>query len=114
DAGGLVTRLADLAGIVRGEERADHELAGPDRPDARAGLLDDTGVLVAHRGRPGYGLDPAVGPQVRAAHAGRREPDDGIGGLFDLRVFAPLDADIPGGIEHSSAHDAFLSLNREG
>ena len=56
--------------------------------DVAADLLDDTGVLVAHRGRPVDGIDPAVGPQVRAAHAGRGEPDDRVGRFGDLRVGA--------------------------
>src|SRR5215472_11030363 len=49
DARALVARPADLAGVVGGEERADHELAGPDDPDLGPDLLDEAGVLMAHR-----------------------------------------------------------------
>jgi hypothetical protein len=45
DARALVAGPADLAGVVRGEERADHELAGLDRRDLSPDLFDDTGVL---------------------------------------------------------------------
>ena len=67
-AGGLVAGPADLAGVVGGEERADHELARPDRGDRGADLLDDAGVLVAHRPRPVERLDArgrATGPTRR-------------------------------------------------
>jgi hypothetical protein len=46
DAGALVAGLAELAGVVGGEERADHELAGPDGGDLAADLLDDADVLM--------------------------------------------------------------------
>jgi hypothetical protein len=94
-AGGLVPGLADWAGVVGGEERADHELAGFDGVDVAADLVDNTGVLVAHGGWPVDGLDPPVGPQVRAAHAGRGEPDDRVGRFGDLRIGVLFDADIP-------------------
>ena len=48
DARGLVAAPADLAGVVGGEERADDELAGLERADLAAHLLDDADVLVAH------------------------------------------------------------------
>ena len=70
-AAGLVAGPADRAGVVGGEERADHELAGPQGADLAADLLDDADVLVAHRRWPVDGLDAAVGPQVGPAHAGR-------------------------------------------
>jgi hypothetical protein len=60
-AAALVPGLADRAGVVRGHERADDEIAGLDVPHVAAGLLDDTGVLVAHRRRALDGLDTAVG-----------------------------------------------------
>jgi hypothetical protein len=105
DAVGLVAGAADLAGVVGGEERADDELAGPDRADLAADLLDDADVLVAHRRGPVDGLDAAVGPQVRAAHAGGGQPDDGVGGLLDPRVRALLDADVAGGVQNGSSQD---------
>src|SRR6516225_3030471 len=59
-AAALVAGLADLAGAVRGHERADDEVAGPYAAHLAARLLDDPGVLVAHRGRAAYRLDAAV------------------------------------------------------
>src|SRR5262249_48484792 len=103
-AAGLVAGLADLAGVVAGEERADDELPGLDGVDVAADLLDDADVLVPHRGWPVDRLDAAVGPQVGAAHAGGGEADDRVGGLFDRRVVAVLDADIARGVEDDSSH----------
>jgi hypothetical protein len=48
-AGALVAGAADLAGVVGGEERSDHELAGLDVVDGTADFFDDADVLVAHR-----------------------------------------------------------------
>ena len=52
NAGALVAGPADLTGVVRGEERSDDELAGPDRRHLGADRLDDAAVLVAHRRGP--------------------------------------------------------------
>ncbi|HST13255.1 MAG TPA: aldo/keto reductase, partial [Gaiellaceae bacterium] len=48
---------------------------GADDMDRIADFLDDAGVLVAHRHRPHRVIDAdaAVGPQIRAAHAGGRD-----------------------------------------
>ena len=81
DAGGLVAGPADLAGVVGGEERADHELARSHGGHRRADLLHDAGVLVTHRRRLDDRVRAAVGPQVRTADAGRGQPDDRIGRL---------------------------------
>src|SRR5919206_3441233 len=105
DAGRLVAGPADLAGVVRREERADDELARLDQAHLAADLLDDADVLVAHRGRPVDRLDAAVGPEVRAAHAGDRQSDDGVGLLDDRRVGALLEAHVPGAIKNCSSHD---------
>jgi hypothetical protein len=109
-AGRLVAVLTDGAGVVGREERADDELAGPDRPDGAADLLDDAAVLVPHRGRLGDRLEAAVGPKIRAAHAGRRDPDDGIRRLHDLRGVALLEAHIAWAVEDGSVHGRTPSL----
>src|SRR5207237_3436538 len=82
DAGALVAGPADLAGVVRGEDRADHELARLDRAHFGADVFDDADVLVAPRRRALDGFDAPVGPQVRPADAGGGEAADG-GGRFD-------------------------------
>ena len=101
---GLEAGLADLAGVVGDDERADDEVADLDGLDVGADLLDDADVLVAHR-RVVDGLDAAVGPQVGPADAGRGQPDDRVGRLDDLRVFALLDPDVAGGVHDDSTHD---------
>src|SRR5207244_5758064 len=62
DARALVAGPTDLARVVRGEERADHELTRLDRADGAADFLDDADVLVTHRDRPLNGLDAPVRP----------------------------------------------------
>ena len=68
-----------------------------------ADLLDHTDVLVSHHLVVG-GLNPAIGPQVRAADAGRGKLDDRVGGLDDLRVFTLLDPDVASGIHDYATH----------
>src|ERR671916_694888 len=104
DAGRLVAGPADLAGAVRREERADDELVRLDQTHLAADLLDDADVLVAHRCRLRHRVGAAVGPEVRAAHAGRREPDEGVGRLDDRRVRALLGTHVPGAVKHGSSH----------
>jgi len=111
DTGALVAGPADFAGVVGGPERADHELAGPDVLDLTADLLDDADILMAHRRRPLDRFDPAVGPQVRAAHTARRQPDDGIGRLDDPRVLAVLHPDITRAIQNSTTHEVLLAVD---
>ena len=82
----LVPSPADLAGVVGGEERPDDELSGFDGGHVAADLFDDAHVLVAHRGRGTDLLNTAPWPQVTAADTGRRDTDDGVGRLDDLRV----------------------------
>jgi hypothetical protein len=63
-AAALIAGLADRAGVVRGHERADHELPGPDGPYPRADLFDNADILVAHRRGLGHRVGAAPGPQV--------------------------------------------------
>jgi hypothetical protein len=107
-AGALVARPAELAGVVQGPERADHELPRLDRADLGADLLDDPDVLVPHRGGTLQLLHAPVRPQVRAADAGGRQADDRIGRIGDLRVVAVLDAHVARGVQDRSTHDRFL------
>ena len=50
-------------------------------------------------------VDAAVGPQVGPAHAGGREPDDGVGRLDNLRVGALLEAHVARTVHDCSSHD---------
>lgn len=50
--------------------------------------------IVPHRRRLGERADPSVGPQVGAAHAGDRDPDDGSGWLNNLGLVAFLETDV--------------------
>src|SRR5919206_407498 len=104
DAGRLVAGPADLAGVVRREERADDELARLGQTYLAADLLDDADVLVAHRCRLRHRVGPAVGPEVRAAHAGDRQSDDGVGRLDDRRVGALLETHVAGAVHYGCAH----------
>jgi len=113
DAGGLVARAADLAGVVGGEEGPHHELAGLDRADPAAHLLDDPGVLMPHGPGAVQPLDAPIGPQVRAADAGRRQPDDGVGRLQDLWLGAVLYSDVTRGMHDGYAHEELLKIRAE-
>ena len=104
EARAVVAGAADLAGVVGGEERPDDELAGFDRGDLGADCFDDADVFVAHRSGPGHGLDPAVRPQVRAADAGRRQPDDGVGRFEDGGIVTLFEADVVGGVQDCTLH----------
>src|SRR4029078_11194039 len=64
DAAGLVARLADLARVVRREERSDDEVADLHVPHLAADLLDDAEVFVAHRRRPAAVVLAALRPEV--------------------------------------------------
>src|SRR3979490_3102744 len=96
--------MAVRASVVGSEERSDHELSRLDRFDRAADLLDDAAILVSHRGRSGDGVDAAVGPKIRSAHAGRRDPDDSVRRLHDRWRIAVLEANVPGPIKHKSLH----------
>ena len=96
--------LADLAGVVAQAEGADDEVADLDVRDLVADLDDGAHVLVAHGAGLLHGGDAPVGPQVRAAHAGGLELDDGVGGLDDVGDLAVLDTDVSGGVHDDAAH----------
>ena len=81
----LVAGPAVGTGVVGSGEGSDDKLAGLDRGNRTADLLDDAAVLVPHRCRFGERANAAVGPQVGPAHAGGRDPDYGIGWLDDRR-----------------------------
>jgi hypothetical protein len=104
DASALVPALADLAGVVRGEERADDEVADGDVAHGVAHLLDNADVLVPHPAGAVRRLDTAVGPEVGAADAGRDDTDHGIGGFDDNRVVVLLDPDISWGMHNGNTH----------
>ncbi len=110
DAAGLVAGLADLAGVVGGEERADDELAGRERAHVAADFLDDADVLVPHRRGTVHRLDAAVGPQVRPAHAGGGELDDRVGRLLDPRVRSGVQAYVARRMQDCSMHELSPSV----
>ncbi len=104
DTGTLIPGPADLAGVVRREKRADHKLARLDEVHVGAHRLDDADVLVADWAWLAHRVDSPIRPQIRAADAGGRYPDDGIGGIDDRGVVALLDSNIAGCINDRSAH----------
>ena len=77
---------------------------GLDRRDVGADGFDDADVLVTHRGGRSVVVGAPVGPQVRAADAGRRQADDRVGGLDDRGVVALLEADVVGAVQHCTPH----------
>ena len=100
---GLIAGAADLARVVRGEERTHHEVAHLDRRHPVPDLGDGADVLVAHR-RVIDVFDAAVRPQIRPADAGRGDLDDRVGRFLDGRVLAIVHPDGARGIHDHSAH----------
>ena len=68
-------------------------------------------VLVPHRRRLRDLLDATVGPEVRAAHAGGRRFDDGVGRFDNLGIRALLEAHIAWTVQHRSLHGVSPSLD---
>jgi hypothetical protein len=84
-------------------ERGDEVGVRPDGADIRADLLDDTDILVPHHlvvDRFGA----VVGPQVAAADARRRQADDRIGRLEDLRILPLLHPHVARPVHDHSTH----------
>jgi hypothetical protein len=113
DASALITRLADLAGVVGCPKRPDDELARLDRLDLATDLLDNTDVLMPHRRRPIERPDTPVGPQVRPANAGRGQAKDRISWLYELRLWTVLHPNLPGAVHDSDTHNALLNRDVE-
>src|SRR6266700_6446495 len=96
--------MAVGASVVGSEERSDHELSRLDRFDRATDLLDDAAILVPHRGRSGDGIDAAVGPKIRPAHAGRRDSDDGVRRVHDRWRIAVFEANVARAVQNSCLH----------
>src|SRR5205823_2972246 len=85
-------------------ERSDDELPSLQRGDAAPDLLDRAAVFVAHRRRLLRLVDPAIGPEIRSADAGSRQPKDRVRRLDDLRRVALLEADVACAVKDGSSH----------
>lgn len=105
DAGTLVAGPADLTRVVGREERPDDELARLDGADVTADLFDDTDVLVAHRSRAVDAIDAAIGPEVGAADARRRQSDDGVGRFDDRGLWDVLDSYVARSVKDGCKHE---------
>src|SRR5271166_340325 len=98
------------ASVVGDAERAGHELARPDGGDCAANLFDNAAIFMPHRHRRRDVVQPSEGPQIGSADAGRRQPDDGVGRMEDLRLRDLLATHVTRPIENSSHHDALSFL----
>src|SRR5450830_1844716 len=92
------------ARVVADREGRDHELAGAHRTDVRTDLLDDPDELVADPVRLLGGPDPAVRPEVGAAHARCHDAHDRVGRQDDAGVGDRLEADVEGAVDDGGAH----------
>src|SRR4051812_29352565 len=63
---------------------------------------------MSHRGGTVHRLDAAVGPQVRPAHAGGGDLDDGVGRLLELRVWSGVQAYVARRMQDCSVHELLL------
>jgi hypothetical protein len=90
--------------VVGGREGADHELSRLDGFDGAADFFDNAAVLVAHRRRTVNRLQAPVRPQVRSADAGRRKPQDRVGGFDNLGVIAVLKPNVTRSVKNCAVH----------
>src|SRR4029078_12803787 len=90
--------------VVGVHEGRDDEVTRPHAADVAADLLDDADELVGDAGRLGYRVDPAVRPQVAAAHARCGDPHQRIGGLGDAGVGDVFDTDVAGRVQDGGLH----------
>src|SRR5579872_12311 len=97
--------MAMRTSVIRREKRSDDKLTHPDRAHRAPDFLNDPAVLMAHRRRIGRWTDTAVGPQVGAADARGRDPDNRIRPLNDPRRVPFLETHIARSVENSSSHD---------
>src|SRR4029450_4919848 len=81
-------------------------LARLDNAHRIADFLDDPDVLMTHRSRAIRLSDAPVGPQVRSADAGRRDANDRVRWLDDLRTLALFDPDVSGAVHDHTTHEA--------
>jgi hypothetical protein len=98
------------AGVVGDTERANNELTRPDGSHLAADLHDDAAIFVAHVHRRGHLVESAIGPEVGAADAGRRQLDDGVGRKLDFGLGDFLAADVAGAVKDSGEHGNSLGF----
>jgi hypothetical protein len=84
-----------------------------EQPDRAADRLDDASIFMSHPCGPGDGLQAAIGPEVGAAHAGGRGPDNRIRHFDDPGCGALLEADIAGAAESGSSYVYLLASAHE-
>jgi hypothetical protein len=96
--------LAVRARPVAVGERRDHEIAPGDVLHLGPDVLDDADELVADPVRFGRLDHSPVGPQVRAAHAGRDDPHQRVIRMLYAGVRDVLDPDVARGMDEGGAH----------
>src|SRR5438034_5815108 len=106
EARGVQPLAAEDAGPVRPHERCEDEVAGFQRADLVARVLDDADELVAHAAAGLGGLHLVVGPEVASADRGAGDPDDGVGRLDEAGIRDGLDADVACAVHECRAHRA--------
>ena len=108
-AHGVHPDQAVRAGVVGVAERDDDEVAGLERGDGGADLLDDADGLVADGVAGGDVVLAAVRPQVGAADAAGDHLDDRVGVGLDPRVRNVGEADVAGIVDRGCSHGAILA-----
>ena len=91
-------------GVVGVHERRDDEVPGPDAAHLRADLLDDADELVPDARRLAHLVDAAVGPQVAAADARRRDAHEGVRRGLQRGVGHLVEPDVAGGVQDGRLH----------
>jgi hypothetical protein len=109
-AGGLQALAAEVAGVVRPDERRQHDVPAPQPGHLPAEVLHDAEELVPDPlallgGRPGL-----VRPQVAAADARAEHADQGVGGCPQDRVGHVLHAHVTGTVDQGCTHESLPSF----
>ena len=101
-------RAAMRTGVVRDAEGTHDELTRLDGLDGTADFDHHAAIFMAHVHGLADLVQPAIGPEIGAADAGRRKHDDGVGQVNDLGFGDLLAADVAWAIKNRSEHSCFL------
>src|SRR2546421_4294621 len=103
-AGRVQPLAAEVAGVVRPDERRHDEVAPLEAGHVGAGVLDDAEELVAHGPALRRCRHRRVGPQVATADRGAQDAYHGVAGSLDARIGPVLHAYVTDAVHDGCSH----------